>query len=80
MTNKKPTYTLWHRGDLLDTYTHTRDGMDAAMEKAQEILTDDHDGIVELFSSRDDRVWSSEHDVLSDDWQGCSHFDGYEGY
>lgn len=59
--NERPNYTLWHRGDLVQTFDHNRDGMNAALGLAHELLIDDPNGVVELFSSRDDdRVWSSE--------------------
>ena len=54
MLNDKPTYTLWNGVQLIKTYPHTREGMDAAMERAMEL------GVrAKLYSSRDDLVWSS---------------------
>jgi len=51
---KKPTYTLWNGVQLIKTYPHTREGMDAAMERAMEL------GVgAKLYSSRDDLVWSA---------------------
>ena len=52
--DKKPTYTLWNGVQLIKTYPHTREGMDAAMLRASEL------GIgAKLYSSRDDLVWSA---------------------
>ena len=34
--------------------------MDDAMEMAHELVTDDPDGLVEIYSSRDDLVWSGD--------------------
>ena len=51
---KKPTYTLWNGVQLIATYPHTREGMDAAMSRASGL------GIgAKLYSSRDDLVWSA---------------------
>jgi hypothetical protein len=54
MKDKEPTYTLWHDGDLIDRQPHTRDTFDDMLEWAYGV-----DGTVEIFSSRDDLVWSS---------------------
>tara|TARA_Y100000310_G_scaffold309389_1_gene353428 strand:- start:1183 stop:1377 length:195 start_codon:yes stop_codon:yes gene_type:complete len=51
---KKPTYTLWNGVQLIKTYPHTREGMDAAMERAMELGMG-----ARLYSSRDDLVWSA---------------------
>lgn len=34
---KKATYTLWNGPTLIKTYPHTREGMDAAMERAADL-------------------------------------------
>ena len=54
MKDKEPTYTLWHDGDLIDRQPHTRNTFDDMLEWAYGV-----DGTVEIFSSRDDLVWSS---------------------
>ena len=52
--DKKPTYTLWNGVQLIATYPHTREGMNAAMLRASEL------GIgAKLYSSHDDLVWSA---------------------
>jgi hypothetical protein len=55
---KKPTYTLWNGSQMIATYPHTREGMDAAMEKAHSLYTGGY-GTLTLYSSRDDLVWKS---------------------
>ena len=55
---KKPTYTLWLGSSLIKTYPHTREGMDAAMQKAHDMSIGGY-GILKLYSTRDDLVWSS---------------------
>ena len=61
--DKKPTYTLWNGVQLIKTYPHTREGMDAAMLRASEL------GIgAKLYSSRDDLVWSAR---MADDMMDC---------
>ncbi len=55
MMIKKATYTLWNGSQLLHTYPHTREGFNAALEKAAE-----YGGYwLKIFSSRDDLVWSA---------------------
>ena len=56
--DKKPTYTLWNGVQLVKTYPHTREGMDAAMERAMDLGMG-----AKLYSSRDDLVWSARMDV-----------------
>ena len=58
---KRPHYTLWNGVQLIETYPHTREGMDAAMERAMELGMN-----AKLYSSRDDLVWSARMDV--EDW------------
>ena len=48
-------YSLWVDGELKYTFPHTREGSDDAFAEAFEV-----DGKAEIFSSRDDLVWSSE--------------------
>ena len=60
MISKEPTYTLWHDGDLIDRQPHTRDTFDDMLEWAYGV-----DGTVEIFSSRDDLVWSSRDDSFA---------------
>jgi len=61
--HKKPTYTLWNGVQLIATYPHTREGMNAAMLRASEL------GIgAKLYSSRDDLVWSAR---MADDMMDC---------
>jgi hypothetical protein len=55
---KKPTYTLWNGSHMVATYPHTRQGMDAAMEKAHGLSVGGY-GTLTLYSSRDDLVWKS---------------------
>ena len=55
---KKPTYTLWNGSQMIATYPHTREGMDAAMEKAHSLYVGGY-GTLTLYSSRDDLVWKS---------------------
>jgi hypothetical protein len=67
MLNDKPTYTLWNGSHMVATYPHTREGMDAAMERAMELGMG-----AALYSSRDDLVWSARMDI--EDWEvhnGC---------
>ncbi len=67
MLNDKPTYTLWNGSHMVATYPHTREGMDAAMERAMELGMG-----ATLYSSRDDLVWSARMDI--EDWEvhnGC---------
>ncbi len=54
MKNDKPSYTLWNGPTLIKTYPHTREGMDAAMERAIDLGPS-----ATLYSSRDDLVWSA---------------------
>ena len=56
MTNDQPTYILWNGCHKVATYPHTRDGMDAAMERAHDLLGT---GTLTIYSTRDDLVWSS---------------------
>ena len=58
MKDKKPTYTLWNGVQLIKTYPHTREGMDAAMERAMDLGM----GAM-LYSSRADLVWSARMDA-----------------
>ena len=55
---KKATYTLWNGVTLIATYPHTREGMDAAMERAMGLGMG-----AKLYSSRDDLVWSARMDM-----------------
>jgi hypothetical protein len=55
---KKATYTLWKGVSLIATYPHTREGMEAAMQKAHDMSMGGY-GILKLYSTRDDLVWSS---------------------
>ena len=64
-----PTYTLWNGVHKVAMYPHTRDGMDAAMERAHDLLGT---GTIELYSTRDDLVWSSAWD---DDGPECGMTD-----
>ena len=57
-SNTAATYTLWVDGDLQCTYPHTREGSDDAFAEAFEY----HGCKVEIFSSRDDLVWSNVSD------------------
>ena len=56
--DKRPTYTLWNGVQLISTYPHTREGMDAAMERAMGLGMG-----AKLYSSRDDLVWSARMDM-----------------
>ena len=47
-------YTLWNGVQLIATYPHTREGMDAAMLRASELGMN-----AKLYSARDDLVWSA---------------------
>jgi hypothetical protein len=58
MKNEKPTYTLWNGNDIVASYPHTREGMDAAMVRAHELTVGGY-GKLSLYSSRDDLVWTS---------------------
>ena len=61
--DKRPTYTLWNGVQLIKTYPHTREGMDAAMLRASEL------GIgAKLYSTRDDLVWSAR---MADELMDC---------
>jgi hypothetical protein len=62
--NNRPTYTLWNGVQLINTYPHTREGMDAAMERAMELGMG-----AKLYSSRDDLVWSA--DMVMNDLMCC---------
>ena len=62
--NNRPTYTLWNGVQLINTYPHTREGMDAAMERAMELGMG-----AKLYSSRDDLVWSA--DMVMNDLMFC---------
>lgn len=53
LTNES--YALWVDGKLKFTFPHTRDGINDAFAEAFYV-----DGKAEIFSSRDDLVWSSE--------------------
>ena len=60
---KRPTYTLWNGSYMVATYPHTRDGMDAAMERAHDLTVAGYAaGTIALYSTRDDLVWSSAWD------------------
>ena len=60
---KKATYTLWNGVQLIATYPHTREGMDAAMLRASKL------GVgAMLYSTRDDLVWSAR---MADDMMDC---------
>ena len=52
--DKKAPYTLWTGPTLIKTYPHTREGMDAAMERAADLGPS-----ATLYSTRDDLVWSA---------------------
>ena len=54
MKDNKSTYSLWHQGNLLWEGEHNRNTLDEMLEEAFDL-----DGTVEIFSSRDDLVWSS---------------------
>ena len=58
MKNEQPTYTLWNGNNVVATYPHTREGMDAAMEQAQGIAVGGW-ATLTLYSTRDDLVWSN---------------------
>jgi hypothetical protein len=58
MTNDQPTYTLWNGSHMVATYPHTREGMDAAMERAHGLSIGGY-GRLTIYSTRDDLVWSS---------------------
>ena len=60
---KKATYTLWNGVQLIATYPHTREGMDAAMERAMGLGMG-----AKLYSSRDDLVWSAR---MAEDMMDC---------
>ena len=51
------TYTLWNEGTLLWKGEHTRATFDEMLEEAYDL-----DGTVEIYSSRDDLVWSARDD------------------
>ena len=61
------TYTLWNEGTLLWKGEHTRATFDEMLEEAYDL-----DGTVEIYSSRDDLVWSSAWD---DDGPECGMTD-----
>ena len=61
--HKRPTYTLWNGVQLISTYPHTREGMDAAMERAMGLGMG-----AKLYSSRDDLVWSAR---MAEDMMDC---------
>ena len=52
--NNEATYTLWNGVQLIATYPHTREGMDAAMLRALDLGMN-----AKLYSTRDDLVWSA---------------------
>ena len=60
---KKATYTLWNGVQLIATYPHTREGMDAAMLRASELGMN-----AKLYSTRDDLVWSAR---MAEDMMDC---------
>ena len=49
MMIKKATYTLWNGSQMIATYPHTREGMDAAMEKAHSLYVGGY-GTLTLYS------------------------------
>ena len=63
---EKPTYTLWHGGDLIATGPHTRETLDEfiarGMQNVHDCVANGLDwGTAEVYSSHDDgRVWSFE--------------------
>ena len=59
MKSKKPTYTLWNGPTLIDTYPHTREGIDAALTKAFDLGNG-----ATIYSSRDDLIWSAMGDDM----------------
>lgn len=64
------TYTLWNGNDVVATYPHTREGMDAAMERAHDLVIGGY-GKLSIYSNRDDLVWVStneEPNEPSDAW------------
>ena len=70
MKNEQPTYTLWNGNDIVASYPHTREGMDAAMVRAHELTVGGY-GKLSLYSSRDDLVWTStneEPNEPNDSW------------
>ena len=58
MKNEKATYTLWNGSHMVATYPHTREGMDAALVRANDLSIGGY-GKLTIYSSRDDLVWSS---------------------
>ena len=58
MKNEQPTYTLWNGNDIVASYPHTREGMDAALVRAHDLSIGGY-GKLTIYSSRDDLVWSS---------------------
>ena len=58
--NNKPTYTLWHGGDLIETAPHTRETLDRFIVEGRDMVeAAPLAGEAEVFSSHDDgRVWS----------------------
>jgi len=65
----KPTYTLWHMGDLMATGPHTRETFMAFIEEGRQMVEDCaaegvRHGAAEIFSSRDDSVWTFDQQDL----------------
>jgi len=92
MKNEQPTYTLWNGNNIVASYSHTREGMDAAMVRAHELTVGGY-GKLSLYSSRDDLVWTSTNEEPSEPeenlggWPGdgsgmddLADFNAMEGY
>ena len=76
MKNDKPTYTLWNGSSMIATYPHTRDGMDAAMERAYGLRTS---GIIAIYSSRGMTDVEADADTLASAGYGTDEDYGYYG-
>ena len=86
----KPTYTLWHMGDLMATGPHTRETFMDYIQQGRQMVEDCaaegvRHGAAEIFSSRDDSVWSfDQRDLvqLERDLAAAEQplaYDGFEG-
>jgi hypothetical protein len=88
----KPTYTLWHMGDLMATGPHTRETFMAFIEEGRQMVEDCaaggvRHGAAEIFSSRDDSVWTFdqqdlkqlERDLAAANELESQPYDGWEG-
>ncbi len=58
MKDNKSTYTLWNGDQQIASYSHTREGYDAALEAAHNLYLGGY-GSLAVYSSRDDLVWKS---------------------